>query len=104
MTLPLLGTAATPTSYPEIRGWICEPDRAIEIQDFCGIGVFEGDHSEMIAAWLGLLDAQAILHIMETGNEEFFHDRPLSGTNDLQELSKTTTWYLARSPSSGTGC
>ncbi len=35
MTLPLLGTAATPTSYPEIRGWIREPDRAIEIQDFC---------------------------------------------------------------------
>lgn len=56
MTLPLLGTAVTLTTYPEIRDWICEPGRAIEIQDFCGIGVFERDHSDMISAWLGLLD------------------------------------------------
>lgn len=34
-------------------------------------------------------DAQVILHMMEIGNEQFYHDPLLSGTNDLQELSKT---------------
>ena len=30
-----------------------------------------------------------ILHMMQIGNEQFYHDPLLSGTNDLQELSKT---------------
>jgi transposase len=34
-------------------------------------------------------DAQVILHMMEIGNEQFYHDPLMSGTNDLQELSKT---------------
>lgn len=34
-------------------------------------------------------DAQVILHMMQIGNEQFYHDPPLCGTNDLQELSKT---------------
>ena len=34
-------------------------------------------------------DAQVILHMMQIGNEQFYHDPMLCGTNDLQELSKT---------------
>ncbi|MCR9062178.1 MAG: IS110 family transposase, partial [Rhodobacteraceae bacterium] len=34
-------------------------------------------------------DAQVILHMMQIGNEQFYHDPVLCGTNDLQELSKT---------------
>lgn len=34
-------------------------------------------------------DAQVILHMMQIGNEQFYHDPILCGTNDLQELSKT---------------
>lgn len=34
-------------------------------------------------------DAQVILHMMQIGNEQFYHDPLLNGTNDLQELSKT---------------
>ena len=34
-------------------------------------------------------DAQVILHMMEIGNEQFYHDPLLCGTNDIQELSKT---------------
>jgi transposase len=34
-------------------------------------------------------DAQVILHMMKIGNEQFYHDPLLCGTNDLQELSKT---------------
>ena len=34
-------------------------------------------------------DAQVILHMMQIGNEQFYHDPLLCGTNDLQELSKT---------------
>ncbi|EFO34012.1 insertion sequence transposase protein [Roseibium sp. TrichSKD4] len=34
-------------------------------------------------------DAQVILHMMHIGNEQFYHDPMLCGTNDLQELSKT---------------
>jgi len=34
-------------------------------------------------------DAQVILHMMQIGNEQFYHDPLLSGTNDIQELSKT---------------
>ena len=34
-------------------------------------------------------DAQVILHMMEIGNEQFYHDPLLHGTNDIQELSKT---------------
>jgi transposase len=34
-------------------------------------------------------DAQVILHMMEIGNEQFYHDPLLRGTNDIQELSKT---------------
>jgi sugar phosphate isomerase/epimerase len=56
MTLPLLGAAVTLDSYPLIRDWICGPGRAIEIQDFCGIGVLERDHSDLLSAWKGLLD------------------------------------------------
>lgn len=56
MTLPLLGAAVTRDSYPLIRDWVCGPGRALEIQDFCGIGVLESDHSGLIAAWQTLLD------------------------------------------------
>lgn len=34
-------------------------------------------------------DAQVILHMMQIGNEQFYHDPLLCGMNDLQELSKT---------------
>jgi hypothetical protein len=34
-------------------------------------------------------DAQVILHMMQIGNEQFYHDPMLCDTNDLQELSKT---------------
>lgn len=34
-------------------------------------------------------DAQVILHMMQIGNEQFYHDPIFCGTNDLQELSKT---------------
>lgn len=34
-------------------------------------------------------DAQVILHMMEIGNEQFYHDPLMCGTNDIQELSKT---------------
>ncbi len=34
-------------------------------------------------------DAQVILHMMEIGNEQFYHDPLVRGTNDIQELSKT---------------
>jgi hypothetical protein len=34
-------------------------------------------------------DAQVILHRMEIGNEQFYHDPLVRGTNDIQELSKT---------------
>lgn len=34
-------------------------------------------------------DAQVILHMMEIGNEQFYHDPLLQGANDIQELSKT---------------
>lgn len=34
-------------------------------------------------------DAQVILHMMEIGNEQYYHDPLVYGTNDIQELSKT---------------
>ncbi len=34
-------------------------------------------------------DAQVILHMMEIGNTQFYHDPLTCGTNDVQELSKT---------------
>lgn len=34
-------------------------------------------------------DAQVILHMMEIGNEQFYHDPLVQGTSDIQELSKT---------------
>lgn len=59
MTLPLLGAAVTLQSYPVIRDWVCETGRALEIQDFCGIGVLERDHSDLLSAWASLLDGHA---------------------------------------------
>jgi len=47
-------------------------------------------------------DAQVILHMMQIGNEQFYHDPMIFGTNDLQELlkahdivsrSKTELWH-----------
>ncbi|MFN3292323.1 MAG: sugar phosphate isomerase/epimerase family protein [Gemmobacter sp.] len=55
MSLPRLGAAVMIDTYPVLREWICGPGRAIEIQDFCGIGVLERDHSDLIAAWKTLL-------------------------------------------------
>ena len=34
-------------------------------------------------------DAQVILHRMEIGNEQFYHNPLVYGTNDIQQLSKT---------------
>lgn len=34
-------------------------------------------------------DAQVILHMLEIGAVQFFHDPLIAGTNDIQELSKT---------------
>lgn len=34
-------------------------------------------------------DAQVILHMMQIGNEQYYHDPLMRGTNDIQELSKT---------------
>ena len=59
MTLPLLGTAVTLATYPPIRDWVCGPGRALEIQDFCGIGVLERDYSDLLAAWLTQLDGHS---------------------------------------------
>ena len=36
-------------------------------------------------------DAQVILHMMEIGNEQFYHDPLVRGTNDIQELSRLRT-------------
>ncbi len=44
-------------------------------------------------------DAQVILHMMQIGNEQFYHDPMLCGTNDLQELSKTHDIVSRSSPS-----
>ena len=55
MTLPLLGVALTLPRYAPLQDWICGPGRAIEMQDFCGIGVLEGDVSDLIAAWQAAL-------------------------------------------------
>lgn len=59
MSLPLLGTAVTLSSYPPIRDWVCGPGRALEIQDFCQVGVLERDHSDLLGAWLALLDGHS---------------------------------------------
>lgn len=59
MTLPLLGTAVTLATYPPIRDWVCGPGRALEIQDFCGIGVLERDYSDLLTAWLTQLDGHS---------------------------------------------
>lgn len=59
MSLPLLGAAVTLKSYPTIRDWVCGPGRAIEIQDFCEIGVLERDHDDLIAAWRAFLDGHS---------------------------------------------
>ncbi len=55
MTPPLLGVALTLPRFAPLRDWICGPGRAIEIQDFCGIGVLEGDVSGLVAAWQAAL-------------------------------------------------
>jgi transposase len=34
-------------------------------------------------------DAQVILHMLSIGADQFYHDPPVQGTNDIQELSKT---------------
>jgi hypothetical protein len=34
-------------------------------------------------------DAQVILYMMEIGNEQFYHDPLVNGTNDIQDVSKT---------------
>ena len=34
-------------------------------------------------------DVQVILQMMEIGNEQFYHDPLVCGTNDIQQLSKT---------------
>lgn len=51
MTLPLLGVAVTLPDWATVKDWICEPGRTIEIQDFCGIGVLEGDTDDLVARW-----------------------------------------------------
>lgn len=56
MPLPLLGTAVTLPTYAPIRDWVCGPGRALEIQDFCQIGVLEQDHADLLAAWQKALD------------------------------------------------
>lgn len=58
MTLPLLGTAVTIDTYAQVRDWVCDAGRAIEIQDFCAIGVLERDHTDLLDAWLKALDGQ----------------------------------------------
>jgi hypothetical protein len=42
-----------------IRDWVCGPGRALEIQDFCRIGVLERDHADLIAAWQQALDGHS---------------------------------------------
>ena len=56
MPLPLLGTAVTLASYAPLRDWVCGPGRAVEIQDFCQVGVLERDHADLIATWRKALD------------------------------------------------
>lgn len=55
MTLPLLGAAVTLPTFMSIHDWICGPGRAIEIQDFCQIGLLETDYSDLISAWQAVL-------------------------------------------------
>jgi hypothetical protein len=59
MTLPLLGTAVTLDTHGPIRDWVCGPGRALEIWDFCRIGVLERDHADLIAAWQQALDGHS---------------------------------------------
>ena len=63
MTLPLLGAAVNLSGFTAIKDWICGPGRAIEIQDFCQIGVFERDHSDLLSAWQKVLSG----HTAERG-------------------------------------
>jgi len=56
MPLPLLGAAVTLDAWPSIRDWVCETGRALEIQDFCAIGVLEADHSGLLNTWRTALE------------------------------------------------
>lgn len=47
-------------------------------------------------------DAQVILHMLEIGAVQFFHDPLVTGTADIQELSKTHEIFRARRLSCGT--
>lgn len=57
MTLPLLGVAVQLPEFRLLRDWICGPGRAIEIQDFCQVGVLDGDVSDLLAHWRAELRA-----------------------------------------------
>lgn len=58
MTLPLLGTALQIKDFAPLRDWICEPGRAIEIQDFVTPNLSQEAAQDLIAAWKRLLPAQ----------------------------------------------
>ncbi|SFO44780.1 hypothetical protein SAMN04487859_1661 [Roseovarius lutimaris] len=49
------------------------------------------------------LSTLTFMYMMQIGNEQFHHDPVLSGTKDLQELSKTRDIVSARRPNFGAG-
>lgn len=49
MTLPVLGVAITRPHMADLRNWIYDSDRAVEIQDFVFPDVIAGDVSDLVA-------------------------------------------------------
>jgi len=58
MTLPLLGAALQIGQFAPLAQWICEPGRALEIQDFVSPNISAPDTADLIAAWKRVLPAQ----------------------------------------------
>jgi sugar phosphate isomerase/epimerase len=56
MSVPVLGVAITRPNLDDLRNWIFDSDRAIEIQDFVFPDVISGDVSDLTAFYKSALD------------------------------------------------
>ena len=59
MDLPLLGLALKYENFAELRDWIRDPGRAVEIQDFVMPAAVMGDWQPQAAAWAKALDGHS---------------------------------------------
>ena len=59
MDLPLLGLALKYENFAELRDWIRDPGRAVEIQDFVMPAAVMGDWQPQAAAWAKGLDGHS---------------------------------------------